>query len=339
MAVVVKAELSEPPRVEWWMAKDEQSLEPASPQDIRSARAEEYLGQWVTLLEPLPLGRRLVYRVRSQRGDSKPTAFRAGAHRGTRYRFVAFGDTRTGHRVHRDVVEAAAQEDVDFLLHTGDMVDQGGKADQWDLFFQIEQPLLARAPIVPAIGNHDMSPRDYFGQVFLTTYWADSFNYYYQDWGDLRIVAVDSGIECRTGCTQNLFARRALSEGAKKGMHMLISLHHPPYSSGAHGSYLNIRRAVSELARLYGVELVITGHDHNYERTKRIDGTYYVVAAAAGAPVRPVDPEPFSDVVRTEAHYVLMDVTPQNMTLRAVNLKGETFDSVVIDPNPPRPRG
>jgi hypothetical protein len=99
---------------------------------------------------------------------------------------------------------------------------------------------------------------------------------------------------------------------------------------------LAIRESIGELARRYGVEIVFAGHDHNYERTKPIDGTYYVVSAAAGAPVRPVHPRWFSSVVRTEAHYVLVDVVPDRMTLRAVNLDGETFDQVVIDPVPPR---
>jgi hypothetical protein len=174
-----------------------------------------------------------------------------------------------------------------------------------------------------------------FGEVFLTALWADSFSYYYHDWGDLRIVTVDGGIECRDGCTQSLFARRALSDGAKQGMLLAISLHYPPYSSGAHGSSQAMRGVVEDLVRRYGVELVLAGHDHNYERSKPQRGTYYVVSGAAGAPIRPVSPRPFSAVVRTEAHYVLFDVEPQRITLRAVNLNGDAFDQVVIDPVPP----
>jgi hypothetical protein len=336
MLVVVKTDERSPPVAEWWELEDGLGLTPPPPERIHRVSAEKHVDQWVATLQSLPLDRPLAYRVRGAKGEAGPFRFKAGASRGSRFTFAAFGDTRTGHSVHRSVIEQVAQEHVDFYVHTGDMVETGGLDPQWDLFFRIEQPLGSFAPIVPAIGNHDMGPRDLFGEVFLTTLWTDSFSYYYHDWGDLRIVVVDTGIECRTGCTQSLFARRALADGAKKGMLLAISQHYPPYSSGAHGSSLHVREAIGELARLYGVELVFAGHDHNYERTKPIDGTYYVVSAAAGAPVRPVRPQWFSSVVRTEAHYVLVDVTPERMTLRAVNLDGETFDKVVIDPVPPR---
>jgi hypothetical protein len=336
MMVVVKADQRSPPVTEWWELESELGLTPPSPERIQRVSADKHVDQWVSTLEGLPLDRPLAYRVRGAKGDAGPFRFKAGASRGSRFTFAVFGDTRTGHSVHRSVIERVAQERVDFFVHTGDMVESGGLDPAWDLFFRIEQPLVSFAPIVPAIGNHDMGPRDLFGEVFLTTLWTDSFSYYFHDWGDLRIVVLDTGIECRTGCTQSLFARRALADGAKKGMLLAISLHYPPYSSGAHGSYLGVREAVGELARRYGVELVFAGHDHNYERTKPIDGTYYVVAAAAGAPVRPVHPRWFSSVVRTEAHYVLVDVARERMTLRAINLDGETFDQVVIDPVSPR---
>lgn len=335
MAVVFKAATAQPPVVEWWLP--ERADDRRVPQGaLNRVIAEEHVDQWVAILKQLPLGRLIAYRVRSSVGAAGPFTFKAGVHRGTRFRFAAFGDTRTGHSVHRAVIDAVAKERVDFLLHTGDMVERGGLESEWDLFFQIERPLLVGTPIFPAIGNHDLSPRDIYGEVFLSDVWADSLGYYYQDWGDLRLLVVDAGIECRQGCTQSYFARRALAEGAARGMLLAISVHYPPYSSGAHGSYLSLRRALDDLIRRYGVELVLAGHDHNYERTKPIHGTYYVVTAAAGAPVRPVHKQPFSAVVRTEAHYTLVDVEPTRMTLRAVNLQGDTFDEVVILPVPPR---
>src|SRR5690606_24122442 len=151
-------------------------------------------------------------------------------------------------------------------------------------------------------------------------WWADSLAYYYQDWGDLRLIAVDAEIECRGGCVQNWFARNALAEGARRGMLMIVTLHLPPYSSGAHGSNEYVQEAVEELATEFGVELVISGHDHNYERTKPIAGVTYLVSGAAGAPIRPVDKQYFSETVRTEPHYVVLDVNRDRISLRAINV-------------------
>jgi Icc-related predicted phosphoesterase len=116
-----------------------------------------------------------------------------------------------------------------------------------------------------------------------------------------------------------------------------MMLHFPPYSSGDHGSHLGVQEPVTQLAKRHGVELVITGHDHNYERTVEIEGTTYIVSGSAGAPIRAVRPQWFTAHARTEPHYVLIDVEGHRMTLRAVNLKGEVFDTHIIEPNPPQP--
>ena len=80
---------------------------------------------------------------------------------------------------------------------------------------------------------------------------------------------------------------------------------------------------------------MIAGHDLDYERTRSIDGTTYMVSGSGGAPIRPVNPRSFTAEARTEPHYVLIDVESDRMILRAVNLQGDTFDTYVIDDNPP----
>jgi 3',5'-cyclic AMP phosphodiesterase CpdA len=332
--ITVKDDRIPAPVVEWWVAPagDPSASEPVRHQ-VKAARYEDL---WVATLTDLPVGPSIRYRVTSTRGTSPEYTFRAGTPQGARFRFAAFGDTRDGHNVHRAVVEAVNREEVDFLLHTGDMVESGGRQDQWMRFFQIERPLLVDTPIVPAVGNHDMSGRDYFRRYFLHSKWADDRHYYAFDWGQLRVVTVDSGIECRDGCAQYAFAERALAEGARRGQLMVLALHHPPYSSGKHGSATDIQKPITELARRHGVELVITGHDHNYERTRPIDGTVYVVSGSAGAPVRPVQPRWFTAEARTEPHYVLVDVEGSRLIVRGVNLRGDTFDTHVIDDNPPQ---
>ena len=295
------------------------------------------LDMFYAKLEKIPRGPEIEYTVMLDNDLTEKGVFRVGTAPGEeRFRFVAFGDTRTGHFVHRKVIEAVSREDVDFFVHTGDMVERGGKQDQWDLFFQIERPLLRKVPILPSIGNHDASGRFYYERYFLLDMWTGGRRYFSTDWGNLRLIAVDGGIECRKGCEQYSFLRDTLREGAEAGKLMVVFLHYPPYSSGKHGSHSGVREPLAELAEQYGVELLITGHDHNYERTVEIEGTTYIVSGSAGAPIRPVKRKWFTAHARTEPHYVLVDVDRDQMTLRAINLRGETFDSHVIKANPPR---
>jgi len=307
------------------------------PSRMRTTTARKSDDLWVAELGDLPSGPVIGYRVRSALGTTPDYKFRIGAEPGKRFRFAVFGDTRTGHSVHRSVVEAIDREEVAFTVHTGDMVERGGRQDQWTRFFQIERPLLYDTPILPLVGNHDVSGRDYFRRYFLHALWSRNEHYFVRDWGNLRVVGVDSGIECREGCSQYYFAERALAEGARRGQLLVMAMHYPPYSSGEHGSSAEVQGPISALARRHGVELVLTGHDHDYERTRPIEGTTYIVTGSSGAPIRPVKPRWFTAEARTEPHYVLVDVEPRRLIVRAVNLAGDTFDTAVIDDNPARP--
>ena len=182
----------------------------------------------------------------------------------------------------------------------------------------------------------DESARGYFNRYFLLDRSNEGRRYFHQDWGDVRLVVMDSEIETRPGSKQYAYVEAALRDGARRDMLLVIALHQPPYSSGSHGSNPELQGIVGELAPRFGVELVLAGHDHNYERTKRIDGVTYIVAASGGANIRRMSPSWFSAVVRTEPHYLLLDVDRGSLVGRAINLAGNVFDSFVIVPNAPR---
>lgn len=288
-------------------------------------------------LEKLPVGPKIDYKVFVDDKLRGAGSFRMGLPPGeSKFSFAVFGDTRTNHQVHRAVIDAVVKQNPAFYLHTGDMVEFGGDPEQWLLYFGIERPLMEHAPILPAIGNHDLGNRGYYNRYFFLDVWTQGERYFVTDWGNVRFVALDLNVVCG-GCSQYEFVRRALEQGAAKKMLMVMFLHYPPYSSGAHGSNLELRKVMGELAKRYGVELVITGHDHDYERTKSIDGTTYIVSGSAGATIRPVMPHDFTAHARTEPHFVMVDVDGDKLAVRAINLKGEVFDSVVIPDNPPQP--
>lgn len=335
VAVVVRHTLRDPPKVRWWPRPA--SGDP-SPPDMREAQAVQLGDLWVAFLDGLPPDRELRYALESELGLIGPFEFRSDRSRQRSFRFAAIGDTRTGHEVHRVLVEKLAREDVDFFINSGDLVEFGGQEDQWIRFFNIEAPLMSRRPLFAAVGNHDNSQRLYFRRFFLVDLYAEGNRYFVQDWGDVRVIILDSEIEMRPGSDQHAFLVRALEDGAERGMILVLSLHYPPYSSGEHGSNPEMRAVLQPLSERYGVELVLAGHDHNYERTKPIGGVTYLVAASGGAPIRRVIPHDFTAQFRTEPHYVLFDVEAGNLVGRAVNLDGEVFDTFILPPNPPNPR-
>ena len=59
--------------------------------------------------------------------------------------------------------------------------------------------------------------------------------------------------------------------------------HHPPYTCGLHAGNLAVARSWVPLFERYGVQLVLSGHDHNYQRFRARNGVTYVVDGAGGA--------------------------------------------------------
>ena len=67
-----------------------------------------------------------------------------------------YGDTRSDHRAHAATMRAVAREGADFIVHTGDLVLDGRREDNWQRFFTIERDVLRNAAWVPVIGNHEL---------------------------------------------------------------------------------------------------------------------------------------------------------------------------------------
>ncbi len=329
MAIVIEHDLDRAPTVHWRID------EPSASEGMETVEAVEWRGLWVAALDGLAVDALYEYYVDSEIGASAEYRFYVGRSRNEPFRFVALGDTRNGHRVHRSLIEAIAREEPDFVVNSGDLVETGGYKEEWELFFNIEQPVVGSAPLFVAIGNHDDSPRKHFRRWFLLDEWADGNRYYFHDWGDLRVICLDTEIEFDPGTAQYRFLVAALADAVERDLLIVVSFHYPPYSSGAHGPNPKLQRIFNDLGPKYGIELILGGHDHNYERTKPIKGVTYIVAASGGAPIRRLQPSWWSAQVRTEPHYVVFDVERRNLIGRAVNLDGAVFDSFIIEPHEP----
>jgi len=74
----------------------------------------------------------------------------------------------------------------DFILHSGDMVENGNNSAQWPVFFGIEKELLRQAAFFPALGNHERNAR-YFEAIF-----QEGVSYHSFDWGNSHITVINS---------------------------------------------------------------------------------------------------------------------------------------------------
>ena len=217
-------------------------------------------------------------------------------------RFTFFGDCGRGDVTYQDenlanylnYLKTNAIEAPDALLLLGDNAYATGSEFQYNTkFFGVYGPtILKNHKLYPAPGNHDYANDELmrtsrtipYYSIFTTPQMGEcggiaSYkpNHYSFDIGNVHFLSLDSwgieydhtemGSEGKTALKD--WIKKDLSEN--KGKWVVAYWHHPPYSRGSHNSDLeselaNIRYNFIDDLEKAGVDLVVTGHSHNYER-------------------------------------------------------------------------
>jgi predicted phosphodiesterase len=268
--------------------------------------------------------------------------------------FAVIGDSRYGVEQHRKIVERIAREAPDFVLGTGDVVDDGSRQEQWQQFFDVEGPLLRDHAYYPAVGNHDRQGRgrtaDSFRSYFsLPDSGAETERYYAFTYATSRILVLDSNIYSFALTDQTAWLERELIAARQDPgvRHIFVVMHHPPFSISLHGGAKDLRERWAPLFQKYGVSAVLSGHDHVYERAEH-NGVRYFVTGGGGAPLYPRRPRPdpidAAAVQRFERafHFLRIAVTGRRVEVTAIRIDGTTLETTAwteasAGPPPPPP--
>ncbi len=242
-------------------------------------------------------------------------------------RFLAFGDSGGDNSDQMALLEQMYQVPYDLIIHTGDLAYDDGKLSQYEsTVFAIYGELFARIPFFPAAGNHDYNTASgaAFRSVFALP--GDSGEKWYSyDWGSVHFVALD---------TESSYAEQAawldLDLAATTQPWKIVYLHRPPYSSGDHGSDTSLRAKLAPVLETHHVQLVLAGHDHDYERMTPQNGVAYVVTGGGGRGTRAVGESSFTAFSAEVIHYVYVEVAADQLVLHAIDGTGVEFDSLVV---------
>jgi 3',5'-cyclic AMP phosphodiesterase CpdA len=255
------------------------------------------------------------------------------------FTFVVYGDTRSQVAPHRRVIERIRAEVPDFLLGTGDLVDEGGKENQWQQFFDIEHELLRDNCLYPAVGNHDRQGRGRTADSW-RTYFAvpenspDPERYYAFTYGNSRFLVLDSNMHSFALTDQTAWLERQLQAARQSPdiRHVFVVMHHPPFSISLHGGHRDLRERWTPLYEKYGVDAVFSGHDHVYGRAEN-GGVRYFVSGGGGAPLYPRSPRASAiDKKATKYfervnHYLRIHVYGDLVEVTAVRADGTTIET------------
>lgn len=249
--------------------------------------------------------------------------------------FAVIGDAGTGGKNQFRVASMMAQSyelhPFGLLLTTGDNVYFGDVvARVKEVVDKPHGPLFdAGVEFRPVLGNHDVDREDGDGEELAST--LDALNmparYYHFTRGPVDFFALDSNnmdtdqmtwLTDRLRCSENLW--------------QVVYLHHPPFSSGTHGSSLELRRAIEPTLVAGGADVVFAGHDHNYERTLPQQGVTYVVTGGGGSRIRRVGSSEFTAVSESDHHFVLVRVADNRMHVTVLDSDGEQLDDFALSP-------
>ncbi len=192
-----------------------------------------------------------------------------------------YGDCRTNHDVHRAVARGIESVAPSAVFVSGDLVEDGDNPLLWQTFNAITATLRAMAPYYTALGNHEDESPLYFDNFVL----PGNERWYAVDVADIHFVVLDSCYPLDAGSQQDQWLSADLAARPAGTRATVAVFHHPPISSGdAVMDPRDLRSHLVPRLEAAGVDLVVCGHDHDYERLA-VNGVTYMVSGGAGAPL------------------------------------------------------
>jgi len=181
------------------------------------------------------------------------------------YSFAVLADT---HNVCGEAMRAAlkCEPEISFFAHAGDFVSAGGVYDDWLKYFDDAKGLFTAYPTVPAIGNHDLS--DGTGANYRMIYnnplngvaGAVEGLFYYTELNNTLFISVGGGFGDDRAIMD--WVSETIRKTSMKWKIVLI--HEGPYTC-----FINPMSEEIKWGEFYGragIDLLICGHDHTYQR-------------------------------------------------------------------------
>jgi hypothetical protein len=211
-------------------------------------------------------------------------------------RIWVLGDPGTGSSSQTAVRDAyynfTGTRHTDLWLMLGDNAYADGTDAQYQsTLFDIYSAMLRKSVLWPTLGNHDghsassSSQTGPYYQVFTMPRSAESGGvasgteaYYAFDYGNIHFVCLNS-YDVSRATSGAMLTWLANDLAANNKDWLFAFFHHPPYSKGSHDSdseveLVEMRQNALPILESHGVDLVLAGHSHAYERTKLLDGHY-----------------------------------------------------------------
>ncbi|PUA38251.1 metallophosphoesterase [Paenibacillus elgii] len=245
-------------------------------------------------LEP---GTQYIFRVGDGHGNYSPNgSLQTAAATGERTKFIFLADSQAsneaGFKLWGDILKKAITDhpDTEFVVQGGDLVEDGFKENEWNMWFNAAQGILMQTTVVPVVGNHEVTgtrkTEDYLAHFNHPQNGIDSLkgsNFSF-DYKNAHFVVLNSEYDFEQ---QKEWMRKDLAATDKKWK--IVAFHRGPFGSMYDSEH--IRNTWTPIFDEFQVDLVMNGHDHVYVRTYPMkdkkpvadgEGTTYIVGGSSG---------------------------------------------------------
>jgi predicted phosphodiesterase len=254
----------------------------------------------------------------------------------TSVKLAIIGDSGRGtpeqHQVAQQMERFRERFKYTFVVMLGDNIYEGpATADDYRRKFEEPYAALLRDDVefYAVLGNHD-DPR----QISYAPFNMDGQRYYSFVPPEDPLTRLATRVELFGLDSTNLDRVQLawLDErlGRSNATWKIVFLHHPLYTSGRYRNAARAHRwAVEPILIRHGVSIVLSGHEHIYQRTTLQQGVLYFVSGGAGS-LRRGDGVAAPFVARSyddDYHFVLMEIEDDAMHFQAISRAGETIDA------------
>ncbi|MCX6613590.1 MAG: metallophosphoesterase, partial [Acidobacteria bacterium] len=272
------------------------------------------------------------------------------------FRFLVFGDSGDGGEPQRALAKRLVAEEAGFVAHVGDIAYWQGNFTQFaETFFWVYPQMLARMTVFPVPGNHDyefqdaLAYRSYFSVPAGNVDAAGRGRYYSFDWGPAHFSVIDSNTSLKEAVAGRGEMLRWLDEDLKRTRQpwRIVMVHHPPFPTTPDklqdALCAMVAQYVTPILERNGVQLLLAGHEHIYQRTKSRrgqvfvgdpGGTVYVTTGGGGSQFYPPGEAGFVSASTGGSHYLRVDVDRLRLKIEMVDAVGAVKDTWILSSAP-----
>lgn len=249
--------------------------------------------------------------------------------------FAVIGDFGTGERDQLEVAGAlrrwAERRELEALVTTGDNIYDSGHPENFDEAWLQPYGWVDRRgiPVVASLGNHD-AETDAGAPVMELLGMPGPW--YAHRFGPVELFVLDGNHPDHAG--QLAFVASALRRSTAPWKVAVV--HHPPYTCGHHDGHEDVRDRWLPVLQAGGVDAILSGHDHNYQRFPEVGDMLLVISGGGGRELHevgecpPGTPQPVA-VLDDRHHFLVGRATVTELRLRAVAVPGgDVVDEVAL---------